>query len=244
MPASLVSYWNFDEEGGPLPDLRGTNDGQLKGSAARVAGLIGRGAVEFHNNLTDRVLVGPGGDSLHFTGGITVEAIFVSRWDGKFGNYDEIFRKEDGDRRILLAFQNDNYPGYSYPKFTRGPVLAFGLHVGGRYSELDMPLDGQEGRPTVAEFADGKMHQVAATYDAATGLKAIYLDGKLRDSTQLTGSIASGGPAVAVIGNLESSREPFDGMIDEVAIYREALDAATIAKHWERVQAGKSYFDE
>lgn len=53
-----------------------------------------------------------------------------------------------------------------------------------------------------------------------------------------------------MIGNLISGqgksligREPFNGVIDEVAFYDFALDATTIATHFANVQAGTDYFD-
>jgi len=62
--------------------------------------------------------------------------------------------------------------------------------------------------------------------------------------------IISGGAAPAVIGNLISGdsealigREPFSGVIDEVAFYDYALDAITIATHYDLFKAGKDYFD-
>ena len=57
------------------------------------------------------------------------------------------------------------------------------LTIGGVYSELDMPLDGQSGRPLLADLENGQPHHVAATYNSATGLKAIFIDGVLRFSS-------------------------------------------------------------
>ena len=95
--------------------------------------------------------------------GITVFARFRPTWSGGSGDYDEIFRKEDGGNRILLSFQNDANNGAATPPVSAGPVLSFGLNVNGAYSELDMPLDGVAGRPTLAQLADGAAvgaHQV------------------------------------------------------------------------------------
>src|SRR5205807_7491970 len=145
------------------------------------------------------------------------------QWSGEQFDYDEIFRKEDFLDLMLLSFQNDN---------VEGPNLSFGLMVGGVYDELDMPLDGVGGRPALADLEDGQPHRIVATYDAATGLKAIYVDGTLRDSVSLApGSlITSGGPADAVIGNHTYRIEPFTGTIDEVAFYNRALTSSEIRR--------------
>jgi len=88
--------------------------------------------------------------------GITLEAMIVSAWSGRFGDYDEIYRKEDGDARVLLSFQNDGrtHERFSEPAVHPGPCLSFGLHLAGcGYRELDMPLDGVDGRPRSATHA-------------------------------------------------------------------------------------------
>jgi hypothetical protein len=120
------------------------------------------------------------------------------------------------------------------------------LHVSGRgYRELDMPLDGREGRPDVAALTDGRPHHVVATFDSFTGLKAIFIDGVLRSAhTYPVGSlIMSGGPAPATIGSLDG-RENFHGVIDEVALYDFALTAEEIAHHSARARRGERYFDD
>ena len=242
-PKGLVSYWNFDEQGGPVIDLRGANDGHIKGLATRSTGLIGSGAIHFDRGNGRRVDVGPGIGSLKFPSAITIEVLITSKWRSDLlKNYDQILRKEDADNRILLSLQNDTYQSKSVPKVEPGPVLAFGLKVGGQYSELDMPLDGKQGRPTVAEITNGKPHHIVATYDSNTGMKAIYIDGRLRFSTKLRGKMQNGGNANMIIGNTNSHSEPFRGVIDELAIYKVALDAATIARHYQRTLAGRNYF--
>ena len=111
-----------------------------------------------------------------------------------------------------------------------------GLNIGGAYGEMDVAFDGLAGRPTVADVADGQTHHLVATYDAATGVKTIWLDGVPIGSVTLTpGSlITSGGGNVAVIGNtLGPGSEPFDG---------EALSSADVGRHSYPVRGGRDYF--
>lgn len=251
-PASLISYWNFDEQGGPAGDLVGRNDGALQG-VTRTKGLVGRGAIAFEDRHGQMVNVGGGDGSFDFSQGITIEALFISRWDGVSNldadghNYDEIFRKDNGQQLILLSLQYDNNQNrFAFPPGKQGHVLSFGLHVDGRYEELDMPLDGEEGRPSLAELTDGRAHHVAATYDAATGEKAIYVDGRKRFGYLYPSGapLRMGGRRAAAIGNAaDLPWEPFHGTIDEVAIYRAALPAEEIAEHWSRAQRGQGYFE-
>ena len=50
----------------------------------------------------------------------------------ELGVYREIFRKEDGTRRILFSFQED------------GAILSLGLNIGG-YIECDAKIDAKTG---------------------------------------------------------------------------------------------------
>ena len=248
-PAGLVSYWNFDEQGGPAFDLGGQNHG-LPGSAKRIAGLIGKGGVSFHDQWGQQVSIDPS-DDFHFTGGIALEALFISHWSGKELNYDEIVRQENGDRRIVLSFQNDTNGTHEFDgsnpagQFPHQPVLSFGLNIGGRYSELDMPLDGLLERPSLEELTDGRVHHVVASYDAASGRKAIFVDGLLRYSRQFPPDtqIMSGGTSPLTIGNIFGGWETFNGVIDEVAIYNRALADEEVAAHWSNVKQQQSYFE-
>lgn len=218
---SPVSYWNFDESAsgtGTAYDQVDDNDGTFGGTADRTSGLVGLGAAEFHGIPGDAVNVGKGDGDFTFTTGVSIEAIIQP--DPSLGSiqYEEVFRKEDGDDRILFSFQEF------------GSILSFGLNVGG-YGELDMPLDGVAGRPTLDDLKDGDAHHIAATYDSATGKKAIWVDGVECYSVTLGGLISSGGGAKAYIGSSAGSDEPFNGIIDEVAIYDYALSSEQIADH-------------
>ncbi|MBA2117837.1 LamG-like jellyroll fold domain-containing protein [Bremerella alba] len=247
-------YWNF-ESPTPLRDLVHGEEIQLGSSAKHVSGLIGDGALAFDNSYHSygQVLGGTGPQvgtgRFAVTHGISIEVVCTSKWSGEWQDYDEIFRKEDGDCRILLSFQLDDFD-YSVPEIPTGPCLSFGLNLADKgYDELDMPLDGKNGRPTVEEMTDGRPHHIVATYDFFTGRKSIYIDGRLRfEHVYPKGMlILSGGPAPARIGNLHRSGdvqgiEPYHGVIDEVAYYDFALTPEEIAAHYERVSQGKDYF--
>ena len=247
LPKSLISYWSLDQTSGSMLDTAGGNNGTVGSAASRVVGIVGVGAVSFNNTSNSFVSVGSGSSSsFSTTTGIGVEALIEPTWTAALNDHDEIFRKEDGNNRILLSFQNDgNTNGFSNPPVGDGPVLSFGLNVGGTYSELDMLLDGQAGRPLLADLVDGAPHHVAATYDSTSGIKAIYVDGAVAFSTNLgAGSlITSGGTTTAYIGNTSGRGEPYTGVIDEVAAWKRTLTAAEIAAHWTNAQAGKNYFE-
>lgn len=245
---SPIFYWNFDRES-ESNVLAERN--RFVCRATPTTGLVGSGAILFNNEPQDvlRVLGGRGkqvgtGD-MACSSGISIEALIAPKWNGELYDYDEIFRKEDGTCRTLLSFQNDeDNCDFDTPEVPEGPCLAFGLNlVGNGYSELDMPLDGREGRPSLSSLCDGELHHVVATYDSFTGIKAIYVDGKRCFAHQFpVGSlILNGGPAYATIGSYAAYPEPFTGVIDEVAYYDFALTAAEIDAHYAQVLNGVPY---
>ncbi|HEX2751474.1 MAG TPA: LamG-like jellyroll fold domain-containing protein, partial [Verrucomicrobiales bacterium] len=227
---NLAAWYAFDEAASgtvAAGDAAGGSAGTFIGSAARTAGAGGStGALHCNNAGADGVSVG---SAMTFSTGLTISAWIKPAWTGNSGDYDEIFRKEDGNNRILFSFQNDTNNPSASPPVAAGPVLSLGLNTGG-YKEMDMPLDGASGRPTLAALKDGNYHHVAATYDGATGIKAIYVDGTLRYSTTHSGNMLSGGGAVAVIGNTGTGGgEAFNGDIDDFALFKVALTAAQIS---------------
>ena len=244
LPSGLVSYWPCDGSGSTVRDDAGSNDGTLGSGVSRVAGLVGGGALDFDNTANAFVNLGSGGGSFSTTDGITVEAVIAPDWSGTAGDYDQIFRKEDGSSRILFGFQHDANTGTRDVPISPAeqPVLSFGINVGGVYSELDMPLDGQGSRPTLAELKDGSPHHVAATYDRTSGQKRIYIDGVLAFSATLSGSISSGGASTAYIGNMSGRGEPNNGVLDEVAFWSRALSSTDIAAHSAAALSGLDYF--
>lgn len=227
----LISNWNFDESLGLAIDQGDGNNGILGASITRVPGITGSGAVSFDNTSSAYINVGPGiNNDFSFTTGMTISLLSKPNWTGDLSDYDDFFRKDDGNDRILLAFQNDN--GVCCPFFGgggKGQVLSFGLNIGGIYDEIDMPLDGLNGRPSLSQLEDGNAHLIVATYDSTTGVKAVFIDGLLAMSkTYPIGTlISSGGTADAIIGNWKESApafgEPFNGIIDELRIYNRAL---------------------
>lgn len=249
-PEGIVSYWNFEGSGSTVIDTYAGNSGPKGSTTDRVDGLVGDKALEFDNTHNAQVNVGSGvSDSFEFTTGITIEALIISDWTGDADDNDSIFRKEDGSHRIVLSLQNDgNDDGRSDPDLGAysGPVLSFGLNIENIYSELDMPLDGQDGRPSFAELTDGSAHHIAATYHSASGLKAIFFDGVMVYSKTFPGGseIESGGSTSAYIGNMAGRLQGFKGVIDEVAIWNRALSSDEISRHHSLTQNNQDYFTQ
>jgi concanavalin A-like lectin/glucanase superfamily protein/hydrazine synthase alpha subunit-like protein len=207
-PQGLIAHWTFDEESGNVCVDRSPHRNDAK---------LG----ERHGEQLNRV-EGVFGKAVYFSGRHTLEVtkkrdfsnlreITLSAWvqPEKLTGYREIFRKEDGDKRILFSFQ------------ASGSILSLGLHISGRgYKELDASINP-------ALILDGQWHHVAGVFDGVN--MRVYLNGKEIDSLEYPGAIISGGPAPAYIGSSNGGGEFFQGGIDDLRILNKALSASQIA---------------
>jgi hypothetical protein len=204
----LLAAWSFDEPAGqPYRDSSGNDhdavaDSPSISSVQHVPGLFGN------------ALAFSGKHALRAAGKFPlegVERISFSAWvmPTELSSFREIFRKEDGDDRVLFSFQDN------------GVHLSLGLNVGG-YEECDAPIDP-------AQVLDNAWHHCAATFDG-TWMR-VYLDGQEIGRLQRSGRVRAGGPAAGFIGSC-SGGECFQGSMDELCIYRDALTADEIRSIW------------
>ena len=83
---------------------------------------------------------------------------------------------------------------------------------------------------TIDGFDLTEWHHYAGSYSAATGVMALYVDGKLRQTTTLTpGSLQSDDAGFMQVGRDDTLSRYFDGSIDEVTLHNYALGDSQIA---------------
>ena len=201
----LLAHWTFDEVlGNVCRDVSGNGcDASCDRTPAgfeRAAGVFDGGL-----NFTGHHQLRCGGKPAFGP----MAAISFSAWvqPAAFERYNEIFRKEDGDHRVLFSFQDF------------GRVLSFGLNVNG-YIEC-------KARMEPAQVLDGLWHHAAATFDGKA--MRVYLDGTQIGQLDRPGGIVAGGPAHGCIGS-SNGGECFRGQMDELRIYAGALTAEDIAR--------------
>ena len=200
----LVAHWAFDEQLGATFDDSSGNARHASPQASRplgfsrIHGLFG-GGLSFSGNHR---LSAPGEDKFGKIRKISFSAWTMPR---KWDRYNEIFRKEDGTHRVLFSFQEG------------GTILSLGLNIGG-YIECDAKIDP-------AALLDGAWHHAAATFDGR--FMRVYLDGNEVGALERPGAIAAGGQALVCIGS-SNGNECFQGNIDEVRVYEDALTADEI----------------
>lgn len=252
-----IHYWSFDGHGDRVTDSAGTAHGVASSDIARVKGFVGNGALKMDNTRNSHIALGsgggkaPGSGSFSVNDGLTIEALYHFNHSNKFEKVDEIFRQEGigNQLRMLLSFEYVGEDKLSQPESRAQNRLVFGLFIlGYGYDELELIIDGQAGRPSMAEINDGGFHHIVASYDVKLGLKTLYIDGKQVASYQhLPGSkIVSGGSGNAIIGNkLISSMQEKDvrsSVVDEVAFYNFALPEYTVKHHLMNIKQGMNYF--
>ena len=182
---ALIGHWTFDSSAdGVLGDSAGALGGRIESGVTVGEGVFGS-AVRLKGRAVIRVEAGEA-----FT---KLDAFGISAWvrPVELSSYREIFRKEDGDRRILFSFQHG------------GTILSLGLNVeGAGYGELDARVE-----PSVLK--DGRWHHVAGTFDGR--VLRVYLDGVEIGAMGRVGRIVSGGGADAFIGSLGEAGSSFRG---------------------------------
>jgi len=123
----------------------------------------------------------------HYSGLKPEKAITISAWikperiaDGWW--WQEIYRKEDGNARSLLAIG----------QYERKHCLCLGLGVDGKYVNYGVPL-------AAPKLCDGKWHLLCATYDGKA--MRLYADGEeIGSTTKASGPLMTSGKSPAYIG--------------------------------------------
>ena len=127
-------------------------------------------------------------------------------------------------------------PLFSYANSSFDNEFLIGVSSGG----VDITLKGTEYKAssvTAAEILDGKEHTVSVSWNSITGTLDLYLDGKIRQSWSnvKTGEKIATGSGFLSIGQEQDSQgnnfdanQTFDGVLEDVRVYSQALDANQI----------------
>ncbi len=209
--AKALAHWKFDETNGSVAhDSAGTFDGALS----------------------------PAGASF-VPGGISRNAIRLSKATNGFVNMGDVLRLDNGDFTVMAWIKlnaGDTAEGAIVGKqitgFANGYILV--ANGAGGYSqpnkawfyESDQP--GQEVTSSTS-INDGNWHQIVGVCEAS-GNKYIYVDGAPAEASKASRPmIANEGKLL--IGGLDFGGTPgslFTGLIDEVQIYNYALSSSEI----------------
>jgi len=198
----LIGYWKFDETSGTTAqDATGNgNDGTLNGDPQWVAGKLG-GALEFDG---EGDYVDIGNDPIfNITDQITVACwIKVSQFTD---SWQAIFTMGDDSWRLQRQTTTDN--------------LCWAC-TGVTGTPGDWWLHGD------VNVNDGEWHHTAGVYDGSKYY--LYVDGDLDASKDTSGTMSISSYPVLIGANAQQSGREFEGLVDDVRIYKRALNETEI----------------
>jgi len=125
--------------------------------------------------------------------------------------------------------------GYEIARFTSNVGIYFNAYKsGGTYSSITCGYhDGGNFNQIICttDIFDGNWHHVAYTYDQPTNVIKGYIDGSLEtpSNTQASGTPTWETFTSFNIGSTSVGTNPFNGLIDEVAVWPSVLSASNIA---------------
>ncbi len=209
--AGLVAHWTFDEASGAALDssgngFSGTIIGTVtQGQTGQIGGAYlfsGSGWVDFGGGMFTSLITNfPISISywIQSTSAVTTECAV---WMGKRGSTQQYLQTGMKMGNANAAYRN---------------------------TDFDNAVAWKDNGTTHTE-ADGAWHHIVAVYPDAT-VRYVYVDGVLADSTTFTQNYFTGTNQVAVGNNNRNTTftDPFDGLIDDVQIWNEALGAEAIA---------------
>jgi len=200
---ALVAHWKLDDGAGTVAlDSSGFgNDGTLVGDPQWVDGVIG-GAIDL-DGVDDYVDCG-NNTIFDITDAFTL-SLWIN-WRATGATWQTVVAK--GDNAWRLARGDDTQ------------TMDFDFTAGGDR--------GWQAARTASEVPLGEWHHVTATIDTIDGAK-IYLDGVLEGTNPDTGGITVGEYPVLIGENAQALNRFWDGLVDDVRIYDQALSAAAVS---------------
>ncbi len=229
-PNSMSHYWHLDEDSPWYMDAYGINDGFAVNYPAQTVGMVGYGqefdGIESEINIAD--------DS-SFDWGPT-DSFSIEFWmkkdttcPGTSSNDNNVIVGRAGDGGGL----NHWWVGVNCNAADEQGVVKFNL------------LDSGGGAAvfSTTNVLDGRWHHVVAVRDGTTGQHKIYVDGGEPEGavshTYSTGFDASTALNIGWIDLIGGYR--YEGIVDELAIYNDALTTAEIQLHYDNGLAGLGY---
>jgi sugar lactone lactonase YvrE len=217
-PGGLVSWWTADNT---AADLKGLNNATLLTGATYAPGVVGQ-AFSL-DGVNARVEVADS-SSLAFTASFSIEGwIKVNGLSSNSGFGAIMFRGDDRnglDPYQLTVDSDGNLNFQITPAVGNGSVLK-------------------------TPISTGQWTHVAATFDDATGLMSLYVNGVM--AVQTTTDVRpfadldpNSNPGVG-IGNVNGTADnfPFNGLIDELSVYNRALTPGEIVGIFKAGSDGK-----
>jgi hypothetical protein len=214
---SPFAYWRFGEAAGATTAIDSSGNGHHGAYSGGVApgqgGLFGGDGGALFGGVDGRVSV-PNAAQLG-PDFLSMEALV--RWDGGNGFQQRVLEK---------SF------------FGGGEQASYGLSIldDGRIQVEYRAGGGPSIHTTLLALGEGDAAHIVATFDGANVF--VYVDGVLvlAESIAFPGALQDGLNALG-LGNQTERNRPFNGLIDEIALYNYALSEERVREHYEALQA-------
>ena len=227
-PGDMLAYWRMDEtSGATYDDYYYGHDGECAGRCpAPVSGHVGGGQAFNGYDTGIDVPVIPGDGS--FNWGV-YDSFSIELW-----MQTDSFSACSGSSEVMVGREDSATHLHWWTGCRDGGQAAFYLRDRGG------TLAGVTG---ATDLTDGAWHHIVAVRDASADQILIFVDGVLEDSTPVTyGAGFDSTTAALNMGWLHRSHGyHFDGVVDEVAIYDQALSASDIQQHYNNGLVGRWY---
>lgn len=201
-----VSYWRLGDTSSMLTDETATNPGSYVGSPSwNQSSLVPSDPANTAVGFSGsgQYAQVPDSTSLDLSPAMSLEAWIKPASLPASGGWATVITKQE-----------------SYSIQFNGPRIEFTLIQNGVRERLDAPAGA---------VVAGNVYHVVATWDGST--QRLYLNG-----TQVASQTWSGTPTVTTspvrIASWDGNGEYFNGVIDEVAVYKSALSATQVAAHY------------
>jgi hypothetical protein len=202
-PETVIAMWLFD---GDAKDSSGNaNDGETRGAVKFVDDAKFGDALYSPKQGGSFVLV-PHNDAFH----VTEMSIVV--WAKQ---------ENQGDRQMIISNRKSGEVTRSFQiKIETGQVAPeFNFTSGSDWQ-------GTDNIRGTTDMGDGEWHHIAATYDKE--IMKLYVDGNLEQERPRNEDPDKPGAPLAIGGQFESGSYPFSGTLDEIALFKVALDQEDI----------------
>ena len=221
-PAGIVSWWPGEDNAN---DIIGDNPGAVRNGALFSSGLVG--AAFSFNGANGEVFI-PGSTTLNV--GAENEFTFEG-WIFTTGATSASYLESGGP--LVEYFQGLHFWQYAD---AGEPASYFETQLYAALAFIDGSPGGFKARDAVTRHA---WHHVALTYSKPTGVARIYADGAMQ------GSLTTGSHTPTTTGDLYIGRRSygdtatFNGLIDEMTLYKRALSESEIKSIYEAGSSGK-----
>ena len=203
---TLVGEWNFDESSGTTAnDTSGYNNNGTITSGSRVAGFVGKGALNFDGTGSSYINITPSSILSAGQSSITISAWIKPTLSGT-----------DSTQTILSR----NAPYILFVMTGIKGLRSMIMNSSGTWVTVDVPN----------VLVANQWQFVVVTYDGAK--RSTYVNGILQNTnTQLSGNIYTPANNLISIGkDTSQSAWSFSGQMDEVRMYSSALTAQAVGR--------------